>query len=366
MDEYKNMMKWLSTGTTGELVFDSDQYWGWTVVLDTVGDATFVKRARLIVVEFEITFKTIGTYLAHSIYPGTWIMPQPIYDRYLNKTGEEWNADSAYLDVIGSNGLHIPPVLAQISYGNDGKDYIVDFYLQDINNITQDFVFNFDLTNFVGFKIAQIKLKQKINNNTEIDYLNTTFSNNPDDVLSLKYNSKNSIFYINDNLAELNQNCTMSSQPNGLVKIESESPIQLYTTNITNSFTSIVVDLDEQSWEDFSYNDWDYVCVVQNDNNASLYGVDEYADYSFAAKSFIAFKTANIYTKYVSEMGWSQPEVILGAFSSKVPQLDNTCKVYYGKSHHFQVVLTFQKPVGSATPTLNIPFTIQVTSYNNL
>ena len=53
LQQYKEMMTWLSVGTTGELVFDNNPYWGWTVVLDMVGDATFVGNNNNLIVEFE-------------------------------------------------------------------------------------------------------------------------------------------------------------------------------------------------------------------------------------------------------------------------------------------------------------------------
>lgn len=367
MDEYKNMMKWLSTGATGELVFDSDQYWGWTVVLDTVGDATFVKRAGLIVVEFEITFKTIGTYLAHNIYPGTWIQPQPIYNASLIKIDEKWDIDSAYLDVIGSNNLHIPPVVAFAKYDSSQKEYIVDFYLQSINNIKQDFVLNFDLTGFTNHTIKTFQLMQIDKNQNTTVYLTSSFNSTLNSISYLKYSSKNSILYINNDLAELHPDCLTVSQPNGIIKINNESPEELYTTaisRVTNS-SPIFITLDELSNEDFSYNNYDYVCVIKNSNDAPLYGTDEYADYDFTGDSFIAFVAPCETTQRIGEIDSTNlPYLTLTNFKSgTASKVDNTYKVYCGKTYHFQAKLTFEIKSGSIT---GVPFTIQVTSYNNL
>lgn len=68
LSQYKEMMEWLTPGRAGFLVFDSNPYWGWTVVIDKIGNANRWGGMYNLAVEFEITFKTIGDYRAKNRY----------------------------------------------------------------------------------------------------------------------------------------------------------------------------------------------------------------------------------------------------------------------------------------------------------
>ena len=126
LQEYKRMMKWLTAGTTGELVFDSNPYWGWSVVLDNVGDATFFGNDNFLVAEFDLTFKTIGTYLAHSVYSGVW-----------DSLDEDNIINSALTNHYG-----IPTILALDYRDHDLKEHIIELRLQNISNMNQKFYFS--------------------------------------------------------------------------------------------------------------------------------------------------------------------------------------------------------------------------------
>ena len=70
LHQYKEMMLWLKAGELGFLVFDSNPYWGWDVVLDKADDATYYEKSDgTLIVEFKVTFKTVGTTLARSVWP---------------------------------------------------------------------------------------------------------------------------------------------------------------------------------------------------------------------------------------------------------------------------------------------------------
>lgn len=64
LPEYKDMMKWLYNGHKGFLMLDYNNPWGYEVVLETVGDSTFQDTNRGLVVEFSLSFKTIGYHYA--------------------------------------------------------------------------------------------------------------------------------------------------------------------------------------------------------------------------------------------------------------------------------------------------------------
>ena len=68
----RELFQWLSVGTLGYLILYDNPNWGYDVVLEEVGDAIKTKTGQdQYIVEFEITFKTVGTYLASSVYPSS-------------------------------------------------------------------------------------------------------------------------------------------------------------------------------------------------------------------------------------------------------------------------------------------------------
>ena len=77
LSQYKRMMKWLTTGEQGMLSFDSNPYWGWNVVLTNVSDTSYALNNTDMVVELELTFKTIGNYLARNTVPATYTITPP-------------------------------------------------------------------------------------------------------------------------------------------------------------------------------------------------------------------------------------------------------------------------------------------------
>lgn len=114
LSQYKEMMRWLAQGKRGFLSFDSNPWWGWTVVLDTVSDATIMERGDKLVVEFDVTWKTIGTFLARNMY-----------EAYYNSDNEFAATDSnsicnnIYNDTMQSNEYGIPVICREsdIDYG---------------------------------------------------------------------------------------------------------------------------------------------------------------------------------------------------------------------------------------------------------
>lgn len=69
--QYKEMMLWLMEGKTGWLSFDSNPYWGWTVILEQVDDSNVYYTECGMVVELQLTWKTIGLPYATNRYAST-------------------------------------------------------------------------------------------------------------------------------------------------------------------------------------------------------------------------------------------------------------------------------------------------------
>lgn len=61
----------LKVGTEGFLVYDTNPYWGWDVVVTKVGDVTKYCAQNGLIVEFDIEFKTFGDWRAKGVYPAS-------------------------------------------------------------------------------------------------------------------------------------------------------------------------------------------------------------------------------------------------------------------------------------------------------
>ena len=363
MRDYKRMMQWLTVGTTGELVFDSDRYWGWTVVLDTVGDSTFVKRGDLIIVEFEITFKTIGTYLAHAVYPATW------------------DSDDAntYIDVIGTNEYCIPPIVQDLDIESPGSVYST-FFVQNINNIKQDIIVEITPDIQSGDITLDLTISHENNN-----YLIATFSYGANYIeQTFTYDSERSTMHINGQVADENMYCTNLLQPNGILHLNSEEPIELYTEAMStltdeDGYNCIYVTLDEESFDELcsrtNYATGEdipqyYLCLVKRQSNLMSYGDSTFREITTEdvdKESYIAYpldcqSSSDHMWEYVVDT--SNQQIIFKNLSGEDTNLpnvnDNDYQLYIGKYHKINI------EVHSTQPLNSVNFLFTVNSYNNI
>lgn len=368
MQDYRRMMKWLTVGTTGELVFDNDRYWGWTVVLDTVGDATFVQRNNVLIVEFEITFKTIGTYLAHSVYPATWMVEFP------TEITTEGELDmSSYVDVIGTNQYNIPSIIVMGAvddyFGDDkfspyGHGYYTYLLLQDISNHKKDI----DLS-----ILTKIPSKFIVAYDGQI-YNQTKFNKDDSDTTySLSYNSRTSFAYVDEQPAEENELCKSTYQPNGILNLQSQEPIELHAKSVELEEFRILIKLDDESWNEFKSNNYDYVCISKVNSSHTEYSTSEYIvesnqDYTADTWSYCGFQNMddefdfNIVLKYCNNKNIGTITLVESTKTIIINKkaidtiIDDDYKIYCGYS---QLITVY-------TPNTPIELIAKLTSYNNL
>lgn len=105
LHEYKNMMAWLLEGNTGWLSFDSNPYWGWTVVLESVSDANILYNNNTIIAEFELNWKTIGSCYASNRYDSTLITD--LENKSLIVSNNEYGVPSIIQSYSNSNEFNI-------------------------------------------------------------------------------------------------------------------------------------------------------------------------------------------------------------------------------------------------------------------
>lgn len=70
-DDVGVILNALQVGTEGFLVYDTNPYWGWDVVVTKVGDITKYCAQDGLIVEFEVEFKTYGDWRAKGVYPAS-------------------------------------------------------------------------------------------------------------------------------------------------------------------------------------------------------------------------------------------------------------------------------------------------------
>lgn len=356
LDEYKRMMQWLTVGTTGELSFDSDKYWGWTVVLDTIGDATVSGNNDFLIVEFELTFKTIGTYLAHNIYPATWLSVDEL----------------AFENVIGTNQYGIPTAIVVQTNPKEGETITtLDCYIQNISNAIQEFQLEFQLKfnkrddDDLRIKECEFDIKRQEN---DITYLSAKFVNiaNP----NFEYNSSMSALYAGGTIAEENTACIYTTQNNGMIKLKSQAPVELYTksSGVVFSGNAVTLHLDDESFNDFVMGDYHYVCVSARGDNSTLYGTSSYAiedGESYTSDMHSIFAT---YNKDLSLNGIasvctidSEKKTIMIRLAREVDKkffTTTNCRIYCGYMHHIQACIEADAEITRHSMT--------VVSYNNL
>lgn len=353
LNEYKHMMKWLTVGTAGELIFDSDIYWGRTVVLDTVGDATFKGDNNFLVVEFELTFKTIGTYLAHSVYPGTWIYN---YD--------DNDLNSIYQDIIGTNEYGIPTVVA----AKTGKQ--IDFYIQNISNEHQNFDIFIDSVDEPITEESEFGLTIADDDNV---YCQAEFSTSriTDPISTIQYVSNLSTLYVDDQVAEENTRCVETFQPSGIIHIPSYEPVYFdYTRQERDPFTKLTLSTEDMAA--FESGDFDYVCLSVRGPQFTPYGVStvDIDQYITNTTSVLCYKESLdlpnnlINHAYISRYRITGNQIELLDIAGSIANKLKDAKLYCGYSKHF--IFKLDIDTGDKFQWEKPSYSIKITSYNNL
>lgn len=404
LEQYKGMMQWLTVGTTGELVFDSNKFWGWTVVLDTVGDATFVGNNEFLIVEFELTFKTIGTYLAHSIYPGTWIS----------------DSNEPVADAAISNEYNIPVVISSEEYAYDDNIKAIDFYIQNICNQYQNF--NLLLTavengwngsykigvNEINSAITIKSTKEQSNvylleeceyDDSMTNYLQAEFSATDTDLsfVEADFSSGLTILNVNNMLAEENAHCVKTIQPNGIMRLKSKCPehlnCQIHFINGSLNYKDFNIVLSEEEWNKFITYRYNYIVISKNIPLRHLYNVGGYTIDSIGPEYIADYKTLIILPPNNSNNGFDNITNLIDknkncayikscqqdgtnyiiTCSTKSSNLNwasndddfNNCKMYCGYNHHIRLIIESNTGDNNAY-SVQKKYVIQIQSYNNL
>lgn len=276
LSQYKAMMKWLSAGTTGFLVFDNNPYWGWSVVLSEVGDATIADRSQGLIVEFELTWKTAGSYLARNYYPAYSSLDEALITNISELT---CTCNGKYNTSMICNEYGIPVIYYECDESTNEDETITCFTnnlycIQSVNNMHQYINFT-----YVG--------------DAEADSTELQLSHNGDIYVDLKTQEVNSDFvveFLGESGLVLADNNLIESVPellnyhyqlHGLLQLPSESPVELTSVEVSGS----QLILNKNEIDDLLLNGYNYICFTKLIDNASAeYSTSEWNSNTYPHK----------------------------------------------------------------------------------
>lgn len=263
LSQYKAMMKWLSAGTAGFLVFDSNPYWGWTVVLEQVGDATFAERQRNLIVEFELTWKTAGSYLSRNYYPAY----STLNESSVESETYSCTCNNKYNTTMLCNEYGIPVIYYEldevskrpknnlycIQGVNNMYQYINFGYTGDCNQAHTILTISHDDLIYVDVKTKQIV------HNFIVDYL-----------------GESGLVLADGELFELQSELfNTHNQPNGILQLECEAPVELTNIQIDSDTGQIILKKDDI--DQLILDGYNYICLTRKlDSDTTYYGSTEW------------------------------------------------------------------------------------------
>lgn len=277
LSQYKRMMRWLTTGTTGFLVFDNNPWWGWTVVLDSVGDASIMERSDKLLVEFDITFKTVGPYFARNRYAA-------YYNESNTDAGEILSTcNGRYNETAMCNEFGIPVIFMEES------DNIYNYFVQGVNNEHQhlDYEFILDTKNDQAFTLKHNKINYIALKTRPLSVENRTVTASDDH--RVKYYGESNLILCNDELIELKHDLLKSNhQPYGILQLQSTTPLEIKVT--INKELRLIEFEDEADFDLFVNNvDYNFLCLTKENRDSSCWGGNE-GFYPSSFTSFIMYK----------------------------------------------------------------------------
>lgn len=257
LSQYKDMMLWLREGENGMLYFDSNPEWGWNVVLETVGDANAYYRGDELIVEFDLTWKTIGSYLATNRYVSMGI------DEIIKGDG----TDKQYTITSGhSTGLP--------SYFRTSRSGLIESaskcdYWYEVVHLGNEFQYLDCSFWFNPGEQPKYKLYLKNSDTRTTRYIDAEFTTDNRLSTTLKYHGNSGFLFIDDQVAEASQRFIQNIQVNGLCTILNSPPVQL---EIIKNGTNIDLTAMQNQINTYSIKKYTYIIEVQDVDLRTTWG----------------------------------------------------------------------------------------------
>lgn len=264
-EQYRDMMLWLKEGITGFLSFDTDPYWGWTVVLETVSDVNVFYAHDGMIVEFDVTWKTIGSWMATNKYDGTCIGNSSNEQQYQTPgTTDIYNYMTG--NIIADNEWGIPAALVQKT-----EDSIVCNVFGTCNGVQyidfMGYIPNLYAEELKGKDKKEIKQDSGNHSFVTISKNNKTYSTldfvkhgdvNYNKTENCKYYGLMNMTFIAEEIAERYAFLYKSTQENGVLQLQPKTPIKIDLTaiqgkNPAGEFNGVIQEAYEHLFNDNCY-----------------------------------------------------------------------------------------------------------------
>ena len=379
LSQYKQMMKWLSVGKVGYLVFDNNPFWGWAVVLDSVGNAAVNDTSNGLIVQFEIVFKTVGSYCATNAYSAYL----NLIDNTEASDGSTSSCNGLYNTSMLCNEYGIPAIYVE---NRDNNKRCV--YIQSINNNHQYMNFSYD-TNALTMDGSQFVLEHNVLKYVDLSISWKRLVNDVSNKHTINYYGDSNTVLMDNNLVEfMDDYFNYSYQSNGVLEFKSDVPVQIDDFKIENN----TIILKKEDIDFLLLNGYNYICFTKYiKKNEAVYDTSEwnsgiypaiYTTYIFFLNDDSNYTLTKIsageYANYLTNSGYAVTADLGAEISSgievnsyfllgnaqtgglsndNINKIDNSYNCYMGKMNKVNITL-------SGDETTN--HIIEVFSYNNL
>lgn len=122
--EVQQILQWLKVGEVGFLSYDTNPYWGWDVVVTSVGDVSQYEASDGSIIEFAVEFKTINDWHARSNYDAVKQFGSDAIDGFYDESEGELFTHSIANEygipeiVVDGNTIYLPQVSDEHSFLN--------------------------------------------------------------------------------------------------------------------------------------------------------------------------------------------------------------------------------------------------------
>ena len=343
LSQYKEMMVWLTQGSRGFLVFDNNPWWGWTVVLDSVGDATIMDRNGKLVVEFDITWKTIGTFLARNRYLAYSHLSDAVKPVVDNNGDILSTCNGTYNESMQGNEWGIPTIYYEYQFDDSGNVTGIknnSMFILGISNVHQHLNYTYK-TDSVGSVQQSSALKILYENIPYVDLATgITDYDNINSVLPvvIEYNGESNLILANDELVETKNYFKYNYQSYGLMQLPSITPKEIHP----DAYSENSIVLNEEDFNEYINGEYNAICIVKKLNCAKEYNKD-YPDNEYPQRyeTYIlldnsGFKASTTYdldalmlNSYIENIRTlSNTEILIEDGYSRVSDIDEDMSLY--------------------------------------
>lgn len=162
--EVQQILQWLKVGEVGFLSYDTNPYWGWDVVVTSVGDVSQYEASDGSIIEFAVEFKTINDWHARSNYDAVKQFGGNAIDGFYDESDGKLSTHSIANEygipeiVVDGSTIYLPQVSDEHSFVN--IDWVIS---ESVNSTTQQCKVEYEGQTLYDYNFVRRKDAQFIN-----------------------------------------------------------------------------------------------------------------------------------------------------------------------------------------------------------